>query len=104
MISLVLKNKSIDLYCEDEKVNNWFYGLKYFTKYNHIEYKIFSTNKFVINKIKYKIITKLKIEVENEKIKEEKVKVIVNKLIEEKADHKISFAKLMILYDKLNNL
>jgi len=57
----------------------------------------------VINKIKYKIVMKLKIEVENEKIKEEKMKAIINKLVEEKALHKVSFSKLMILYNSLIN-
>jgi hypothetical protein len=100
-ISFILKKKSVDLYCEDEQVDNWFYGLKDFTRDNSVEYKILSTNKFVLNKIKYRIAIKLKVEIDNGNIVEEKSIDLISKLIKEKAFHNISFSKLILLYNKL---
>ena len=100
-ISFILKKKSVDLYCEDEQVDNWFYGMKDFTRDNNVEYKILSTNKFVLNKIKYRIAIKLKVEIDNGNIVEEKSVELVKKLIKEKAFHNISFSKLILLYNKL---
>ena len=100
-ISFILKKKSVDLYCENNQVNNWFYGLKYFTNEKKVEYKIISTNKFVINKIKYRIAIKLKVAIDNNEIKDKKSISIIEQLIKEKAFHNISFAKLMLLYNKL---
>ena len=100
-ISFILKKKSVDLYCENEQVDNWFYGMKDFTRDNSVEYKILSTNKFVLNKIKYRIAIKLKVEIDNGNIVEEKSVELVKKLIKEKAFHNISFSKLILLYNKL---
>ena len=100
-ISFILKKKSVDLYCEDEQVDNWFYGMKDFTRDNSVEYKILSTNKFVLNKIKYRIAIKLKVEIDNGNIVEEKSVDLISKLIKEKAFHNISFSKLILLYNKL---
>lgn len=100
-ISFILKKKSIDLYCEDDQVDNWFYGLKDFTRDNTVDYKILSTNKFVLNKIKYRIAIKLKMEIDNGNIVEEKSIDLINKLIREKAFHNISFSKLILLFHKL---
>ena len=99
--SFILKNKSLDLYCENEQVDNWFYGFKGFTNEKGVEYKIMSTNKFVLNKIKYRTAIKLKIAVDKGDIKEKKSIALINKIIKEKAFHNISFSKIMILYNKL---
>ena len=101
-ISFILKKKSIDLYCETEQVDNLFYGLKdFFTIDNSLNYKIMSTNKFVLNKMKYRIAIQLKVANDNGDIKEEQSQILIKKLIKEKAFHNISFCKLMLLYNKL---
>ena len=99
-ISFILKKKSVDLYCEDDQVDNWFYGLKSFTEENSVEFKIMSTNKFVINKIKYRMPLNLKTAIKEKKIKDENIIEIVNRIVKEKAFHKISFVKLILLYNK----
>ena len=90
----------MDLYCEDDQVDNWFYGLKSFTEENSVEFKIMSTNKFVINKIKYRMPLNLKTAIKEKKIKDENIIEIVNRIVKEKAFHKISFVKLILLYNK----
>ena len=87
-------------YCEDDQVDNWFYGLKSFTEENSVEFKIMSTNKFVINKIKYRMPLNLKTAIKEKKIKDENIIEIVNRIVKEKAFHKISFVKLILLYNK----
>ena len=99
-ISFVLQKKSIDLCLENDQVDTWFYGLKSFTK-NDVEYKIISTNKFLLNKIKYRIAIQLKCAVDNGEIVEEKSINLVKKIIKEKAFHAITFTKLILLYNKL---
>ena len=99
-ISFVLKKKSVDLYCEDDQVDSWFYGFKYFTNNNNVEYKIISTNKYLLNKIKYRIAMKLKIAIDRKHIKEKRSISIILKIIKEKAFHNISFTKLILLYNK----
>ena len=94
------KKKSIDLFLENDQVDNWFYGLKSFTK-NGLEYKISSTNKFLLNKVKYRIIMKLKSSMNNGEIVGEKSVNLVKKIIKEKAVHNITFTKLILLYNKL---
>ena len=90
----------MDLYCEVDQVDNWFYGLKSFTEENSCEFKIMSTNKFVINKIKYRMPLNLKTAIKEKKIKDENIIEIVNRIVKEKAFHKISFVKLILLYNK----
>ena len=103
-ISFILKKKSIDLYCENDQVDNWFYGMKDFTEDNSVDYKIASTNKYVLNKIKYRIAMKLKIGIKEGIVKEEKHKDLINRLIKEEAFHYISFSRLILLYNKLMKL
>ena len=99
-ISFVLQKKSIDLYLENDQVDTWFYGLKNFTK-NDVEYKISSTNKFLLNKVKYRIVIKLKCAVNDGEIVEEKSVNLVKKILKEKAVQNITFTKLILLYNKL---
>ena len=104
--SIIVKKKSLDFYCEEEEqLNNWFYGLKLFINDNNVGYKIISTNKFVLNKIKYKIVFKLKEAKKNEKVKDKNKKYgnIIGRLSKEIGLHNISFAKLILLYNKLMN-
>ena len=99
-ISFVLQKKSIDLYLENDQVDTWFYGLQNFTK-NGVEYKISSTNKFLLNKVKYRIVIKLKCAVNDGEIVEEKSVNLVKKILKEKAVQNITFTKLILLYNKL---
>ena len=106
-LSLATKKRSVDLYCEDDQLNNWFYGLKYMTNYYNIDYKIISTNKFVINKIKFKLVLQLKESLKNEEIKDENniYKNVIQKICKKKGMgmESISFTKLMLLYNKIMN-
>ena len=105
-LSVILKDKSVDLYCEDKQLEIWFYGLKYYTMINNVEYKILSTNKFVLNKIKLKIVIGLKSAMDKNNIQgnKEKLNFIIQKLCKEKAIQNISFTKLFLLYNKTVNL
>lgn len=57
--SFILKNRSLDLYFEQEKLNNWFYGIKLILRRNLQEYKICSVSKFILTRIKLKLISSL---------------------------------------------
>ena len=95
----------MDFYCTDEQINNWFYGLKVFTDENNVGYKIISTNKFVLYKIKLKLVLKLKQAIVNGEIIDENKKFtnIIQKLVIEKGIQRISFIKLILLYNKFMN-
>ena len=77
------------------------------TNYYNIDYKIISTNKFVINKIKFKLVLKLKESLKNEEIKDENniYKNVIQKICKKKGMgmESISFTKLMLLYNKIMN-
>ena len=65
-LSLILKKKTLDLHFTEEKIaKNWFYGLFYYFKISNRNYKIFSCTKYILFKIKSKMINQLK----DEKIK-----------------------------------
>ena len=101
-LSLITKERSIDLFCENNKINNWFYGLKHYFNNNNIPFKIISTNNYVLNKIKFKIVKKLKDNFQNDNLKENdnNSKQIIKNLIKEKGIQKFSFCKILLLYDK----
>ena len=50
-ISIIIKERTIDLYCEDNQINNWFYGLKNYFNNNNMPYKIISVICFNKNEI-----------------------------------------------------
>ena len=104
-MSFITKKKSIDLYLEDEELENWFYGLKCFTKDNAVEYKLISTNKFVLTKIKLKIITKIKKLKKNipEEEKDSKKSKFIRKLVKNKTIESCSFTKLFCFYYLIND-
>jgi hypothetical protein len=99
ILSIFTKKRSLDLYCEDEQMDNWFYGLKFFTDKNKVNYKIISSNKFILSKIKYKIVSQLT----QYSDKDKKSNALIKKLYQGKEIHKISFTKLMLLYFNLAN-
>ena len=102
-ISIITKERPIDLYCEDNQINNWFYGLKHHFNINNMPYKIMSTNRYILTKIKFKIVQKLKKSFQNDNLKENdnESKQIVKELSREKGVQNYSFCKLLIFYDKL---
>ena len=60
-LSLILKKKTLDLhFTEEEIAKNWFYGLFYYFKISNRNYKIFSCTKYILFKIKSKMINQLK--------------------------------------------
>ena len=104
-ISIIIKERTIDLYCEDNQINNWFYGLKNYFNNNNMPYKIISVNQFVLTKMKFKIVNKLRTSFQNDKLKENdnESKQIIKELGKEKGIQNISFCKILLLYNKLIN-
>jgi len=67
-LSLILKKRTIDLYFTDEEnAKNWFYGLFCYLnkKENKRNYKISSCTKYLLFRLKNKMINKLKKEKNN---------------------------------------
>jgi hypothetical protein len=100
-ISVITKKRSIDFYCDDEQIDNMFYGMKYFLIDNNVGYKINTVSYYLLNKTKIKIAIELKKKYQEEN--EENVPKIVHDLLKEKAIQNISFAKLFLLYNKYMN-
>ena len=97
-LSIITRARSIDLYCDDDQLDNVFYGFKYLFVDKKMPYKINSSNYFFLNKIKLKLSIKLKRKYEEEG--EENYPNIVKQLSKEKAIQNISFTKLFLLYNK----
>jgi hypothetical protein len=104
-MSFITKKRSIDLYLEDKELENWFYGLKCFSKDNGVEYKLISTNKFVLTKIKLKIIMKLKKLKKNisEDEKDNTKSKCIRKFVKIKSIESCSFAKIFYFYHLIND-
>ena len=100
-LSIITRERSIDFYCDDEQINDIFYGMKYFLTDNNVPFKINSVNYYLLNKTKIKIAIELKKKYQEED--EENVPNIVQELLREKAIQNISFAKLILLYNKFTN-
>ena len=101
-ISIITKSRSIDFYCDDEQIDNMFYGMKCLLVDNNIPHKINSTNYYLLNKTKIKIAIELKKKYQAEE-EEENVPKIVNELLRERAIQNVSFAKLFLIYNKYKN-
>ena len=103
ILSFITKKRSLDFYCNDNQLNNWFYGLKLFTNENHVGYKMISTHKFVLLKIKFKMVMKLKQAIKEGEIRDEnhKFNKIIDRLDIEKDIQNISFTKLILVYNRL---
>ena len=102
-LSIITKSRSIDFYCDDEQINNMFYGMKCLLVDNNIPHKINSTNYYLLNKTKIKIAIELKKKYQGKEEEEENVPKIVNQLLRERAIQNISFAKLFLIYNKYIN-
>ena len=97
-ISIITRDRSTDFYCDEEQIDDMFYGMKCFLIDNNVPFKINSTTYFLLNKTKIKIAIELKKKYQEED--EENTPKIVYDLLSEKAIQNISFAKLFLLYNK----
>ena len=104
-MSFITNKRSIDLYLEDKELENWFYGLNCLAKDNGVEYKLISTNKFVLTKIKLKIIMKLKKLKKNisEDEKDNTKSKCIRKFVKIKSMESCSFAKIFYFYHLIND-
>ena len=104
-MSFITNKRSIDLYLEDKELENWFYGLNCLAKDNGVEYKLISTNKFILTKIKLKIIMKLKKLKKNisEDEKDNTKSKCIRKFVKIKSMESCSFAKIFYFYHLIND-
>ena len=58
--SILTKKRSIDLYMDDVSLNKWFYGISHYLKENNSKYKIISVSKFLLTRLKLKMLYTLK--------------------------------------------
>ena len=54
-MSIILRNRSIDLMFSESNVKKWFYGLYYYLTNINRNYKIFSCTNFILSRIKMKM-------------------------------------------------
>lgn len=111
--SIITIDRSVDLYLEETKLNQWFYGIYYHLKKNESTRKIISVNNFLITKLKLKLMNNLKEHYElNRKIENNNpYKELINNLLQgkyifyfiaylDKGIQNFSFAKIFLLYLK----
>jgi hypothetical protein len=79
---IISKEKSVDLYLEEDKLSKWFYGIKYYLKLMNMKHKIISTSNFLLTKLKLKLIFRLKEDYDKNKITSVDYKNLVRSLIE----------------------
>lgn len=58
--SFITKKRSLDLYMDEVSLTKWFYGISHWLKINNQKNKIMSTSKFLLTKIKLKMLYNLK--------------------------------------------
>ena len=103
-LSIVLKERSIDLFMGKDKnndiINYYFYGFYYYYQKKNLLFKINSCSFF-----KFKLIWKLKQMYKNGKLKEknENSLKLVQDIFNEKGIQKFSFVKLFLLYAQFKN-
>lgn len=112
-MSILTDRRSIDLYVDsDEKINQWFYGLKHFiyNDKNLSQQIIFpNVNQFIQEKVKSKLIFKLKSDIETNsesslvKLKPPKVLTDLLSYIQNNdySFENLSFLKILLLFNKL---
>ena len=108
-LSIVLKERSIDLFMGNDKnndiINYYFYGFYYYYQKKNLLFKINSCSFFVHLRTKFKLIWKLKQMYKNGKLKEknENSLKLVQDIFNEKGIQKFSFVKLFLLYAQFKN-
>jgi hypothetical protein len=101
-MSLLLKDRSIDLAFSEQSIKKWFYGIYYHLMNINQNYKIISCTNFVITKTKLKLhsfinnIEENSVDGSNNYRKKFQIK---NNLIRDK---NLSFTKSLLLYNKIN--
>jgi hypothetical protein len=100
-LSIVTPARSTDLYMEEITLNTWFYGLRHYLRKKNMWHKIISVNNFVLTKLKLKLIYKIGSKKSNNT--ENAYKSLVNNIAKEKQIQNLSFAKILLLYLKLEN-
>jgi hypothetical protein len=83
-LSIITKDRSLDLYLEDLKLNQWFYGLTHHLRKKQCTNKIISVHNFIFTKLKLKLMNNLKETFENKKIENEQLKELINNLVQGK--------------------
>ena len=99
-LSLITRSRSIDFYCDDEQIDNMFYGLKSFFVDYEVPFKINTTNYFILTKLKMKLCVEMK---KKYLAKKDHIPKIVKGLLCEKGIQNISFAKLILIFNKFMN-
>jgi hypothetical protein len=77
--SIILKDKSLDFYLEENQLINWFYGIKKILQDNNSEYKLISVNNFLLTRMKFRLLQRLK--EENSNNIEDKYKHLVSEIL-----------------------
>jgi len=93
--SILTKKRSIDLYMDEQSIIKWFYGISHYLKESNEQFKIMSTSKFLLTKLKLKMLLNLKeyYEKNSHEMKNNKYGKIINDIV----SGKISL--LTILYN-----
>lgn len=108
-LSLMLNKRSIDLYFDtEESLVNWFYGLNYFIKGYKIPTKIISISKFIITKLKLKLITNLKEIAERDEKNPNKSLLILTQLnnyvnTNQMGFDSLTFVQVLLLFRKIKD-
>ncbi len=76
-LSIITRERSLDLYIEEPQLIKWFYGLKKHLRDMSHSYKLISVSKFVLTKTKLKLIHQLQ---EDNKKSENKYKNLINSI------------------------
>ena len=100
-MSFILRNSSIDLFLNENKIKKWFYGLSYFLNSEKKKYKIISRSKYILNRCKMKMANQI---ISSNKIKLIKDKDSISKInnLKNIGNSKISFCKLLLLYNSIS--
>ena len=98
-MSLLLKERTIDLSFSEESIKKWFYGLYYHLKNENQSYKIISCTNFIINRVKSKMNYKLANSREqiSNRNNDKRIKFQKNSV-----NNNITFVKSLLLYIKEN--
>ena len=102
-MSLLLKDRSIDLAFSEQSIKKWFYGIYYHLMNINQSYKIISCTNFLITKTKLKINSFLKnvdergLDGSNNYRKKLQIKNAIK-------DNNLTFAQSLILYNKINKI
>ena len=70
-------------------------------RWYNVKYKMLSSTKFVLNRIKLIIVKKLKTAYKNKEFENNKYENIIKKITKEKSIQKYSFSELFLFYKKI---